>query len=327
MQYKLRARNAKTEQDLIAAWLWGGRRFCELVARTLDQRFDAVFAFSSAAKELFESARTRGLLTVLDHATAPLLFEHRLIQEERERFPDWSERAESGAALIAYNDRQLQEIELADVVLCGSSFVRDAILAGGSQPEKVRVVPLGLHDRFFSFSRNPTASDTLLRVLFVGDDGLRKGIGYLSAAAEALSGKIQVKAVGKLQLNAKGRAAVGKFIELTGPIPRRNMEQMFRWADLLVLPSVSDTFGLVILEAMAAGLPVIATRHTCAPEVLRDGVDGFVVPLRDPIILAERLEKLADDRELLQYMATNARQRASEFTLTKYADRLAAALA
>jgi glycosyltransferase involved in cell wall biosynthesis len=91
------------------------------------------------------------------------------------------------------------------------------------------------------------------------------------------------------------------------------------------LPSVSDTFGLVILEAMASGVPVISTTHTCAPDVVRDGIDGFVTPPRDAEIIAARLEQLADDRELLGSMSAQARARALEFNVDRYAERLVAA--
>lgn len=110
-------------------------------------------------------------------------------------------------------------------------------------------------------------------------------------------------------------------------MPRAEIGEWYRWADVLVLPSVSDTFGLVILEAMAAGLPVIASVASGGPDVVRDDVDGWIVPVRDPEAIAERLEALAMRPELVRTMGDAARSRAAEFSPAAYGRRLLEAIA
>ena len=82
---------------------------------------------------------------------------------------------------------------------------------------------------------------------------------------------------------------------------------------------------MVVYEAMAAGLPVICTHNTGS--VIRDGVDGYIVPIRNSYILAEKLRILNRDRELLAHFSSNAAQRIKEFTMDKYSERLTAIIA
>jgi alpha-maltose-1-phosphate synthase len=89
---------------------------------------------------------------------------------------------------------------------------------------------------------------------------------------------------------------------------------------VLVLPSLFEGFGLVILEAMAQGTPVIATEHTAGPDIIKDGVDGFVVPLRSAETIAEKLDLLARDREGLIAMKSAAQRRAGSFQWESYRD-------
>jgi len=102
------------------------------------------------------------------------------------------------------------------------------------------------------------------------------------------------------------------------------MPAQYAWADVFLLPTLCEGSATVCYEALAAGLPVITTPN--AGSVVRDGLDGFVVPIRDPEAIAEKLEILARDRELLWWMSNKARERAREFTVEKYGERLIATL-
>ena len=107
-------------------------------------------------------------------------------------------------------------------------------------------------------------------------------------------------------------------------MPRSQVQEEFHQADIFVLPTLADSFGLVHLEAMACGVPVITTPHCGA--VVRDGVDGFIVPIRDAVALADRIQQLLEDRPLRNQMGASAKLRAKEFTWARYGERLLAAL-
>jgi glycosyltransferase involved in cell wall biosynthesis len=94
--------------------------------------------------------------------------------------------------------------------------------------------------------------------------------------------------------------------------------------DVFVLPSLFEGFGLVLLEAMAMGLPVITTPNTAGPDLITDGEEGFLVPIRSAEAIAEQLELLRADRARRDSMSDGARRRAAEFTWTDYERSLAA---
>lgn len=328
LRYKWYGQQARSAEARTANWLWGGKRFCEMCADVLDDQTTSVYAFTSAAKELFVAAKARGAACWLDHATAPRAFEVGMIQEEAGRFPGWSDRSVEDPLTDEYLGRQREELALADSIVCGSTFAKRAIMAEGVAAHRIKVVPLGIAEHMYVSPghRGPRAPGPL-RVLYVGGDALRKGLPYLALALKRLgSNRVEARAAGELELSELAHRELSPFIRLLGPVARYEVPALFRWADVLVLPSISDTFGMVILEAMAAGVPVIASENTAAPDVVRDGIDGFVVPIRDSDSIAVHLERFLEDSELLEEMSREARSRSAEFSVEHYGCRLVRAL-
>jgi glycosyltransferase involved in cell wall biosynthesis len=109
-------------------------------------------------------------------------------------------------------------------------------------------------------------------------------------------------------------------------MPNSEILREMRAHDVLVLPSLFEGFGLVLLEALSQGLPVITTANTGAPEMMQDGVEGFIVPIRDSEAIAERLSCFLADRTLLQEMKHAALRRSAEMSWTSYRRKLAQAV-
>jgi glycosyltransferase involved in cell wall biosynthesis len=130
--------------------------------------------------------------------------------------------------------------------------------------------------------------------------------------------------VGTLAVTLQTQAQLREHLELIGRVPRNEVRQHFEWADVFLLPSVCEGSATVSYEALAYGLPVICTPNTGS--VVRDGVDGFIIPMRDVDAIQDRLERLASDIDLRVYMSAKARERAEEFTLAAYGRRLVSAL-
>jgi glycosyltransferase involved in cell wall biosynthesis len=130
--------------------------------------------------------------------------------------------------------------------------------------------------------------------------------------------------VGPIAVGPRAQARLHRRIELTGPVPRSEVGEHFRWADVLVLPSLCEGSATAVYEALGAGLPVICTPNTGS--VVRDGVDGFVVPIRDSDAIADRLDWLARRPRRRREMSIHARQRAAQHTVAHYARRLLRAI-
>jgi glycosyltransferase involved in cell wall biosynthesis len=107
-------------------------------------------------------------------------------------------------------------------------------------------------------------------------------------------------------------------------VPRSEIHRQFSWADVFLLPSICEGSATVCYEALSFGLPVITTPNTGS--VVRDGIDGFVVPIRNTESIIEKLVRFDSDRDLLALMSRNARQRSADFTVEKYGERLLSSL-
>lgn len=105
---------------------------------------------------------------------------------------------------------------------------------------------------------------------------------------------------------------IGSHVVVKGPLPHEDVQRLYLEADALVLPSYREGFPIVVLEAMAAGLPILATRVGAIPDVVRDGVDGFLIEPRDSVILEETLKHFTEDPAIGRRLGENARQRVRE---------------
>ena len=109
----------------------GAGAFCERVLRQGLGTARGLFVYNSAALELLEAARQRGVSTFLEQTIAPMAYAAPLLAEEHERFPDWEDAPLLGGSVRAYADREIAEWKLAGRILCGSEFVRQAVIACG----------------------------------------------------------------------------------------------------------------------------------------------------------------------------------------------------
>jgi glycosyltransferase involved in cell wall biosynthesis len=296
-------------------WARRNARFGRLVVDSGIEDARAVYAYNGAALEIFQFAKDSGLKTVLDQTAAPWRWNARLLREEASRWPGWEARPaeldESG--LLA--QREEAEWALADRIVCGSPFVVEALAELGGPRERCAVVPYAAPQA--SASRNAscvpaTARPGALRVLFVGTLQLRKGLPYLLDALRSLpKGTVEARVVGPSLLSAEVLGLFRDQVDLLDAVPRSEMGKQYEWADVLVLPTLSEGSANVIVEAMARGLPVVTTPN--AGSIIRDGENGLLVPIRDSEALASAMLRLSRDAALRGRLGAAAAHSAPAF--------------
>ncbi|KAA0700237.1 glycosyltransferase [Neorhizobium sp. P12A] len=302
--------------------VWAGSRFSTLVAKSGFHGASGLYAFSGDALEQMEAAKQQGMWTVVEQMVAPRDVLEELVSREMTRFPEWMGLPKQNPFARSFADRERAEWSLADLILCPSEFVRRHVIACGGPAERCVLLPYGV-DPKFSPERKARRPGPL-RVLTAGEVGLRKGSPYVAAAAEILGGATNFRMVGRLNLADGPRQELSTKVELKGVVPRAEMAAEFRWADIFLLPSVCEGSATVVYEALASGLPVVTTENTGT--VVRDGIEGFIVPVGDPEAIASAIDRFVADDELRAAMSLNATRRASEFTVNEYGKRLVAAL-
>ena len=321
-EYTWRGWRARGQEEQTRVYLWAGQKFCQLVAEAGVGEAAGVYTYACAGLELLQYAKDRGLFGMVEQTSAPAQIEDCLLAEEIEVNPRWDGHGTGGTARGEFGARVQAEWQSASLILCGSAFVLRGIDQCGGPVDRCLVVPYGVDS--CGIVRESAHSHSALRVLISGRVSLMKGAPYALAAARALHGMTELRWVGQVCVSPDAAATLGEHIDLRGAVPRTAMPAQYAWADVFLLPTLCEGSATVCYEALAAGLPVITTPN--AGSVVRDGLDGFIVPIRDPEAIAEKLEILARDRELLWWMSNNARDRAREFTVEKYGERLIATL-
>jgi len=279
----------------------------------------AVYCYEDGALETFRAAKQRSLPRLYDLPIGYWRVAQQIYAEERTREPEWTMTLSGSRDSAGKLARKDEELKLATSVVVASSFTKET-LRGAEFSAGVTVIPYGapaVADRaIVSNSGN-------LRVLYVGSLGQRKGLSYLLRAIDLLGRNVEFTLIGKKV--ADGCRPLEEALRRHHWIPTlphgEILAQMQRH-DVLVLPSLFEGFGLVILEAMAQGLPVITTAHSAGPDLVSEGVDGFIVPIRSAEAIAEKLDRLAGNPNLLEEMKQAARQKAAERRWKSYRDSL-----
>jgi glycosyltransferase involved in cell wall biosynthesis len=152
----------------------------------------------------------------------------------------------------------------------------------------------------------------------VGALSQRKGLSYLLKAAGQFGSEIDLTFLGRKVAECEPLDAALRVHRWIPSLPHGALLEEISRHDVMVFPSLFEGFGLVILEAMSQGLPVISTPNTAAPDFISDGEDGFIVPIRDANAIAEKLEILLRDRDRLRAMSQAAIRTAAAQSWEKY---------
>jgi glycosyltransferase involved in cell wall biosynthesis len=309
-----------------AAWvdLYACRRFDRWAARRLEgspnganEIPNAIVACEISALTTFRRARRQGIATLLD---APS-FHH----SAQDRLHGTTDSPALHRRVIAVKDR---EIELADHILTVSELARETYLEAGVPAKRVHAVLLGADTDLFTPPQEGTDErGGALRFIFSGATIHRKGFDLLldafSRVRRAEPG-VSLRIVGP-RGDAFGLLAATSSpgIEFVGPVGQRELAAEFRRADCLVLPSRNDSYGLVVAEALAAGLPVLVSEKVGAKALVLPGRNGWIVPVEDTAALAERMLACARSPEAVRAMRADCRRSAAVATWPAYRRRFA----
>jgi glycosyltransferase involved in cell wall biosynthesis len=239
--------------------------------------------------ETFRQAKKCGLKSVLNHASGPIGQQRAMIAPEYKRV---GLDLEALAPLPrAYEERLLEERELAEVHCVASTVVRDQLIADGVAAERIWIVPYGADSVLFP-KRTHIPSGTF-KICFAGRQSLRKGIHYLLKALESVDSSgwelhcfgMEFKETAHDFREFKGGAQVIQ----RGSVSQRELAEAFREMDVLVLPSAEEAFGLVVVQALESGVPCIVSDRVGAKDLIREGQTGSIIPFADHVALAQSL--------------------------------------
>ena len=272
----------------------------------------AVYCYEDGALATFRRAAELGSRRIYELPIAYYERVQRLLTEEAERLPEWAPTLGATDDPPAKLERKAEELRLAELVICPSQFVRESL-------------PPGTPALIAEFGSPPPAPERLrrvggpLRVLFAGSLTQRKGLADLFRAM-AFLGRSDVELVvlgaAAAPIDFYRRQYSGFIYE--APRSHAAALELMESCDVLALPSIVEGRALVQQEALSRGLPLLVTRNAGGEDLIKPGVTGWLVPIRDPEAIAERLNWFAENRAALPEMAVECKRLASERTWAAY---------
>lgn len=302
--------------------------FSKRVGKLAAKSADIVVGTDTASLDMFRVARQAGVICVLDLSYAHINTCLRIEAEEQQFDPLFSRTFDTYAMSAEDLHNMVEEADIADAIIVASSFSKDSLIENGIPENRIFIVPYGVDLEKFQPAPQQPLNNCHLNVLFIGGIGQRKGVGYLLRAVHELKQSLNITTT--LVGNLRGDPSVFDSYRLdfihVNHMPHAKVLGQYQAADVFVFPSLIEGFGLVILEAMASGLPVITTPNTGGRDVIEDGVDGFIVPIRDVEAIKQRLVYLYENPAERMRMGKAARKKAEQYSWDRYYTGIATAL-
>ncbi|MEK7169281.1 MAG: glycosyltransferase family 4 protein [Patescibacteria group bacterium] len=285
---------------------------------------DIVITRSMCALKTMEAAKRMGAKTVMYRGSSHIEFQ----KEERER--EYRKLGITSRSLNSPNKikRELEEYELCDVLFTPSSFAAKTYAERGVPEEKIIHFPLSAAEDLVISGAGISEKNKNgpLEVLYVGSLSIMKGALYLLEAIKKIKKEsgdnVRLTVVGPVDPEIK--KFLGKYdgiFEYAGAVRHHLLGEYYQKSSVFVFPTLDDGFGQVMFEAMSHGLPVIATTHSGGPDIIEEGVNGFIIPPYNSEALAEKLLYCAKNMALIGQMGVQAAGTVKEYSVDKFTDR------
>jgi alpha-maltose-1-phosphate synthase len=293
--------------------------FQERIPRSTIENASAVIGFDTSSWIIAEKTRNLGKTFFLDQSIAHPLINQATSEVVAKRFPNWSTTIQRRLPeVLACENR---EHELATKIIAASSYTKRTLVCQGVPEEKIIINPYGVDLELFCPPPKPRSRQPL-RFLFLGSVSARKGIPLLIETWRILEPKnSELWLLGPV--SSKERALIPDLpgLKVLGKCPFEDLPDLLRQCDVLVFPSYCEGFALVLLEALATGMPIIATEATAGPDLIDQGIEGLLIPSGNLEALLESIKYFIEHPERLDEMSIAARRKAEDFSWDTYGDR------
>jgi len=280
---------------------------------------DVVIGFDTSSNILIDRAAAIERPFVLDQTIAHPRSKNRVYDSIRRQFPNWSADLEVRADAVSAAESA--EHAKATRIVVASSFTKATLIEHGVSADKIALNPYGVDLARFAIRSRPDEKRPF-RFLFAGLVSARKGIPLLHEAWKTLAAKnAELWIVGPVSPTAPSAWLDGAGTKFLGKVSNAELADIMAESDVFVFPSYFEGFALVLLEAMASGLPVITTTATAGPDIVTEDGDGFIIEPGHLDALVEAMRFCLENRDRVTEMGANARRTAERFSWDAYGDR------
>ena len=247
---------------------------------------DILIGWSSFSLETFKLAKNKKCIKILERGSTHIDFQNQIVEEEHlinNLKPDLISK------YIVEKERE--EYEIADYITVPTEFARETFISKGFSKEKIIKIPYGVNLKEFNFKKFQR-KDNKFRIIYTGSVSVRKGLIYLLNSFNELNLKnSELLIIGNIE--NKMRKIIKKFelnknIIFKNSVKQQELSKYYSYSDLFITCSIEEGLSMVQLQAMACGLPVICTKNSGGEEIIKDGIDGYILPIRDIEALKEK---------------------------------------
>ncbi len=313
--FKLRNKSNETED----IYFKRNQKFQQKVPKQSLLNADFVVGFDSTSWILARRCNELGKPFILDVSSIHSLSRTTTLATLAQKYPLWDNAVKQKKQ--QYIDYEIEELNLATKIVVASSFTKQSLIDNGIAANKITVIPYGVDLVNFSVKKEKVY-DGKIKFIFASLMNPRKGFMNLLDVFEILNqSKASLTLLGTMEPEAVAVLKDKKNINYAGRVSHNELPGIFNEHDVFVFPSYFEGFGLVILEAMACGLPVIATKSSGAPDVIENGVDGFIIEAGNEKQLKEAMEFFMSHPDKMEEMAKAARKKAEQYTWDTYGNK------
>jgi glycosyltransferase involved in cell wall biosynthesis len=291
------------------------REFDRYVANHLKSS-SSTYCYEDSALETFRCAERLGVRRFYE---LPILYwetAQKLLREEANRYPQWEQTLQATRDSPAKLERKSMELELAEIVICPSPQVQRSLPPGTASIVAEYGCPPVLAGR-------PCRNKLQLKVLFVGTMTQRKGLADLFAAMKRLDrSDVELVVLGTPLLPLQFYQGEYSRFKYVPQRPHRAVRELMLACDVLVLPSIVEGRAMVQMEALSCGLPIVVTPNAGAEDLIEPGRTGFLIPIRAPEALAERIDWIADHRDWIDDTRPAIIEKARQSNWRRYSDKV-----
>lgn len=310
--------------DLI--WEWGELAFDKWVARQLNTQLQWIHGYEHCSLATLQQAKKLGITSFYEQPSQHFSFFEKIAKQQLQYYPEL--KSIETTLLIDHksekrNQRREQELEVCDYIICNSKFTAKTLADAQVSAEKIITIPLAFPTPVKSILEKTNPAKTIF--IYAGNQNLRKGTHILYKAWQKCnfnSDQAELWLVGSNQLPLTVRAGLGNEVKFTPNIPHQDLLKLFLQADILVLPTLCDGFGMVITEAMAQGLPVITTYNSGGPDIITEAKNGFLLEAGNIEQLASKLKWCVENRNQVKTMGANALAKAASYPWANFRKQL-----
>ena len=271
---------------------------------------DILVGWSSFSLNSFIKAKNYKCLKILERGSTHIEHQRDILKEE---YDFYSIKPKIPSEYIVSKEKS--EYELADYISVPTEFVKQTFIDRGVNKDKIIKIPYGVNlDEFKQtnneLKKNKSENETF-RIIYVGNCSVRKGIFYLMKSFVELNLKnSELLIIGNIDKDIKHIMDLylkNKNIKYIKAQKQNELYKLYNRSNIFVTCSVEEGLSMVQLQAMSCGLPVICTSNSGGDEIIDNGIEGFILPIRDTVALKKKITLLYKDKNLCQKMGQKAK--------------------